>query len=67
MISTGLQLKDIGMSQDAFTRLRILAQSGREALEAVLSEESAAKSPFEKLVEKVYIWAKKSAEYAGAT
>jgi hypothetical protein len=62
VISTALQLKDIGMSQDGFTRLRILAQSGREALEAILAHHET-EDQFEKLVEKIYIWAKTQAEF----
>jgi hypothetical protein len=62
-----LQLKDVRMSQDAFTKLRMLAQSGREALEAVLSNGSPADDPhFERLLGKIYMWAKSNAVYAAA-
>lgn len=65
-ISTSLAVTDIGMSQDTFTRLRTLAQSGREAIEAVLQEDHAAEEHFERLTEKLYIWAKTYTGYAEA-
>jgi hypothetical protein len=56
-ISSALQLKDYGLSQEAFTKLRILAQDGSEALEAILVEDPTSPDHFEKLVQEIYTWA----------
>jgi hypothetical protein len=64
VISSTLQLKDSGLSQEAFTKLRLLAQDGGEALEAVLLDDPIGEKQFERLVQKVYTWAKSLADYS---
>jgi hypothetical protein len=64
VISTTLQIKSSASSQEAFTKLRLLAQSGGEALEAVLLDDPTSEGHFEKLVQKVYAWAKSYADYS---
>jgi hypothetical protein len=57
-ISNQLQLKVIGLDQEKFTKLRSLAQDGREALEDILRADTTDTQHFETLVRKVYTWAK---------
>jgi hypothetical protein len=64
IISTTLQLKDSGSSQEAFTRLRILTQAGGEAIEAILFDDPTSETHFERLVQKVYAWARSFADYS---
>lgn len=61
-ISDNLLLKDIGLGQEKFTKLRAVAQDGCEALEAILQKDATSELRFETLVRAVYSWAK-SIEY----
>lgn len=57
-ITDALQLKDMALTQEKFTKLRAMAQDGRDALEATLEDDPTGDANFEDLVEKVYAWAK---------
>jgi hypothetical protein len=66
VISDTLQLKDIGLNQEKFTKLRAIAQEGGEALEAALLTDPISDPHFEALVAKVYSWAKSLEYYSTA-
>jgi hypothetical protein len=66
-ISDQLQLKHVGLDQEKFTKLRSLAQDGREALEAILRVGPNNDGHFETLVSKVYAWAKSVGNYHWAS
>ena len=66
-ITDSLQLKDIALTQERFTKLRAVAQDGHEALEAILLDDPTSNARFEGLVEKVYAWAKSIDYYVAAS
>ena len=41
-----------------------MAQAGGEALEAILLDDPTSEAHFERLVQKVYVWAKSFADYS---
>ena len=65
-ITDSLQLKDIALTQERFTKLRAMAQDGHESLEAILLDDPTSNARFESLVEKVYAWAKSIDYYVAA-